>query len=61
MVAYPDKTLDTAVDELKNTYPGSQFRKVGLNLANQEFLDSLIEQTADIDIRYDFTILFCCW
>mmetsp|Transcript_50 Transcript_50/g.85 ORF Transcript_50/g.85 Transcript_50/m.85 type:complete len:316 (+) Transcript_50:249-1196(+) len=50
VVAYPDKFLDSSVEEYKIAYPHLQFRKIPANLADPSFMPDLIDKTKDITI-----------
>eukprot|EP01090_Pellita_catalonica_P002791 TRINITY_DN123_c0_g1_i1.p1 TRINITY_DN123_c0_g1~~TRINITY_DN123_c0_g1_i1.p1 ORF type:complete len:320 (+),score=36.85 TRINITY_DN123_c0_g1_i1:506-1465(+) len=54
IVALPDKHLTAIETKLKADYPNQEFRTIGVNLAADDFMDEVIEQTKDIDIQLLF-------
>eukprot|EP00798_Chlamydomonas_sp_ICE-L_P010127 gene10127-8027_t len=54
IVALQDQLLDSTYDELKETFPKLQFRKVAVNLGKDGFLPDLANATDDIKIQLVF-------
>jgi len=50
IVAFPDKFLDQAIDELTAKFPKCKFVKVGVNLADRNFMETLSKETKDYKI-----------
>eukprot|EP00122_Pirum_gemmata_P005947 Pgem_evm1s5432 len=54
IVAYPDKLLESSVEEYQKAYPDREFRKIGADLSKKEFLEDVVEKTKDLDISLLF-------
>eukprot|EP00164_Ancoracysta_twista_P011358 GFYU01017491.1.p1 GENE.GFYU01017491.1~~GFYU01017491.1.p1 ORF type:complete len:322 (+),score=113.94 GFYU01017491.1:136-1101(+) len=54
MVAYPDKLLEDSHSSLTKEFPALKFVKIGANLASDTFMDQLVKDTKDLDIRVFF-------
>ncbi|GBG24130.1 Very-long-chain 3-oxoacyl-CoA reductase [Hondaea fermentalgiana] len=50
VVAFPDAHLDKAIEELTAKFPKCKFIKVGLNLADRNFMETLAKETKDIKV-----------
>eukprot|EP00210_Caulerpa_lentillifera_P000346 g339.t1 len=55
LVAIPDSILDQTTEELNSAFPSLQFRKIGVDLSDQQYLETIQKVTEDIEIQ----LLFC--
>jgi len=54
MVALPDKTFDSTFEEITKKFPNLLFRKVGVVLGDDKYMDEIIKQTEGIPVTLVF-------